>query len=70
MVKIYKTNIKDSKIAELIRKNVLQKCFPKCKINFDLEDCDKILRISGDNISSEIIYDKVRGLGYYCIEIH
>ncbi|KAB2914395.1 MAG: hypothetical protein F9K23_14420 [Bacteroidetes bacterium] len=43
-VEVFKTNINKIKDAKLVAK-VLANVLPTCKINFDLEDCDRILRI-------------------------
>lgn len=43
-VEVFKTNINKIKDAKLVAK-VLANVLPACKINFDLEDCDRILRI-------------------------
>lgn len=37
--------------------------------NFDLEDCDKILRIVANNISPGYIELLLRNAGFYCIEL-
>ena len=44
MVEIFKTNIQEEKEANKVVRKLLEQ-FPNNKINFDLEDCDKILRI-------------------------
>ena len=44
VAEIFKTNIDNSDTAELIIKQ-LKEILPRAKINFDLHDCDKILRI-------------------------
>jgi hypothetical protein len=31
---------------------ILSEAFPSFKINFDLSDCDKVLRIEGDNMEA------------------
>ena len=55
MVEVFKTNLKEKSQAEKIVK-LLQNKFSHLKINFDLEDCDKILRVEGKNIKvKEII---------------
>jgi hypothetical protein len=36
------------------------------KINFDLEDCDKILRVEGSNVRQEKIAKLVTENGYCC----
>ncbi len=43
-VEVFKTNINKIKDAKRVAK-VLANVLPACKINFDLEDCDRILRI-------------------------
>jgi hypothetical protein len=55
MVEVFKTNVQDTEQAiGLITK--LTEHFPACKINFDLEDCDRILRVEGESIfMSEVI---------------
>ncbi len=54
MVEVFKTNIKNRKEAEKIRKLLLAQ-HPKCRINFDLEDCDRILRVEGVSCPEKII---------------
>lgn len=68
MIEVFKTNVQmisDSiHIIDLIKKQ-----FPNYKINFDLEDCDKILRVEGDKITSKSIVDCLNYLGYACVEL-
>lgn len=45
---------------------VLSTSFPRFRINFDLEDCDKILRIEGKKIPQQKITALVTGRGYQC----
>jgi hypothetical protein len=65
MVEVFKTNIHEKKQAALIFE-VLMQHFPLFKINFDLEDCDKILRVEGDCIVQEIIINIIKINGYQC----
>ena len=37
--------------------------------NFDLEDCDKILRIEGENISPRYIESILQNAGFDCREL-
>lgn len=46
MVEVFKTNEENYTDSEEILKT-LKKKFPLLKINFDLDDCDKILRVEG-----------------------
>lgn len=65
MVEVFKTNIKDKATADSIIHG-LQKEFPDTEVNFDLEDCDKILRIHSSKSLIHIshIVKMIRGLGY------
>ena len=49
MVEIFKTNVHDILHAEQII-DLLNHHFPAFMINFDLHDCDKILRVKGESI--------------------
>ncbi|MBZ9729679.1 hypothetical protein LB467_08255 [Salegentibacter sp. JZCK2] len=70
MVKVFKTNITDKKLAKEFLKSIHLN-FRSYKANFDLEDCDNILRI--ESFSSEICNDCIINLitekGYYAEEL-
>jgi len=51
MVEVFKTNVTADADAQLLIAE-LNKAFPYYKVNFDLDDCDRILRVK--SISSEI----------------
>lgn len=61
MVEVFKTNVKNPKNAGHLL-GVLQNRFPQGRWNFDLEDCDKILRVEADRgqIDVERIIETVR----------
>jgi hypothetical protein len=65
MVEVFKTNIDEEKLAKKLTSKLLQH-FPHCKINFDLQDCDNILRIEGQEIVAEKIIQVVNTHGYQC----
>lgn len=65
MVEIFKTNIEEEKLAKKLTSKLLRH-FPQCKINFDLQDCDNILRIEGNEIVAEKIIQVVNTNGYQC----
>ncbi len=65
MVEIFKTNVEKISESKILLKK-LSKHFPKHKINFDLNDCDKILRVKGKNISSEKIAQLLIKEDYEC----
>ena len=65
MVEIFKTHIHQKVAAdELIQQ--IQKCCPAAKINVDLDDCDRVLRIEDDRISVSEIIKLTADLGHYC----
>lgn len=45
---------------------VLQHEFPNLKINFDLTDCDRILRVEGQGIAVEQIILRMREQNHSC----
>ena len=65
MVEIFKTNIKKEKEANSIL-DKLKSYFPNYRMNFDLEDCDKILRVESINVEKHAVKIVMEGWGYYC----
>lgn len=65
MVEVFKTNIACETVANEVSKG-LSKLFPNYKVNFDLEDCDRILRIEAENIPIALIKDTVQNMGLIC----
>ncbi|MGE5943568.1 MAG: hypothetical protein ACM31G_04420 [Flavobacteriales bacterium] len=66
MVEVFKTNITKQKQSKQILEK-LTKTFPKYTINFDLEDCDNILRIEnpiGDVQNTHVI-QLISDVGFY-----
>ena len=45
MIEVFKTNVEDSCHADLLIEQIHKK-FNRYIVNFDLEDCDKILRVA------------------------
>ena len=48
MVEVFRTNVKEKFHADQLLEQI-HKSFPAYKANFDLEDCDKILRIKSES---------------------
>ena len=46
--------------------SVLSETFPSCKINFDLSDCDKVLRVEGENMEALSIMILIKEYGFMC----
>ena len=68
MIFIFKTSVKSKKQAKQLQLPI-DTMLPKATWNFDLTDCDKILRVdSGENAVSEII-DLLHVHNYSCEEL-
>ena len=65
MVEIFKTNVDDHSQAQQII-TLLNHYFPAFAINFDLHDCDKILRIKGESIPVDEVVNIVSETGFHC----
>jgi len=65
MVEVFKTNVRSIRKAKLIIQKLAEE-FPNHKINFDLSDCDRILRVQGNNILERKIISIVTSLHYNC----
>jgi hypothetical protein len=65
MVEVFKTNVQQRELAEQLA-SVIRGRLAFCKINFDLEDCDKILRVEGDQISVETVIGILSTHGLEC----
>jgi hypothetical protein len=65
LVEVFKTNVGTEEAAGLI---ILElRChLPHSKINFDLEDCDKVLRIERCTIHPIRIIELLNTKGHYC----
>jgi hypothetical protein len=65
MVEIFKTNItEEAQAADIIA--LLTNHLPACVINFDLADCDNILRVKGDNFCITQIIALLNQCGFSC----
>lgn len=65
MIEVFKTNVEGTVQAKEIV-NILLEHFPDNKINFDLHDCDKILRVEGISFCAEKIMTLVIENGFNC----
>ena len=65
MIEVFKTNVEqDLEAKEIV--SLLLEHFPESRINFDLEDCDKILRIEGGNFLADKVMMMVGERGFVC----
>lgn len=65
MVEAFKTNVQKKNQSKMLL-SVLSEAFPSFKINVDLSDCDKVLRVEGDNIEALSIMILVKENGFRC----
>ena len=68
MVYVFKTSVKFKKQIKEIAKE-LDKVNKIQKWNFDLEDCDKILRIEAKKLNPSKINSLLNTLGFHCTEL-
>lgn len=65
MVEVFKTNVQKKAQSKMLHCLLLQ-AFPLFKINFDLSDCDKVLRIEGEDIVALRIKFLLQEYGFNC----
>jgi hypothetical protein len=68
MVEVFKTNVHKVNQAKKLTRRLLE-YFPGYIINFDLEDCDKILRIKAETIDTKEINSILNNFGFNCEEL-
>jgi hypothetical protein len=66
MIEVFKTNVTDSYHAKLLLQEI-HKRFSAYKANFDLDDCDRILRVvsHANEVDSEVIISLLKNAGFY-----
>ena len=65
MLEVFKTNVQKKAESKMLL-CVLSEAFPSFKINFDLSDCDKVLRVEGDNLEALRIMILIKEYGFAC----
>jgi hypothetical protein len=65
---VFKTNVQKSSDIEVLEYS-LNKTANNVHWNFDLEDCDKILRIETDQNISQNIITLMNRQGFFCEEL-
>ncbi|MES2381713.1 MAG: hypothetical protein V4538_11770 [Bacteroidota bacterium] len=68
MVEVFKTNVQGVDESKMIIQQLLAH-LPDSKINFDLDDCDYILRVESLCTATESIISTVQSMGYQCVEL-
>lgn len=66
MIEVFKTNVKNPDHANMLLGHIHQ-TFQNYRANFDLEDCDKILRVacSSGFIQPTCLINLLRDFGFY-----
>lgn len=64
MVEVFKTNVEKPEHSEMLIDQLINR-IPNSQINFDLEDCDKILRIEAESVSNQLIIEILHRNGYH-----
>jgi hypothetical protein len=67
MVYVFKTSVNTKRKAECVRVHIEN--LIECKSNFDLIDCDKILRLEADFVEVSLINSLMKSLGFECQEL-
>lgn len=64
MVEVFKTNIKHNRQASQLM-DLIQSRFPEYQINFDLQDCDNILRVVAEEVCVKSVTEVVSEQGFF-----
>ena len=65
MIEAFKTNVQKKRQCKMLL-CILSEAFPALKINFDLSDCDKVLRVEGAHMEALRIMILVKEQGFKC----
>jgi hypothetical protein len=66
MVEVFQTNVQEQRHVVMLEA-ILSSHFPMLRIDFDIEDCDRILRVEGKNVLPEKIIEILKAHGYHCL---
>ena len=65
MIEVFKANVENASDASNIVQVLLQH-FPGSRVNFDLQDCDRILRVEGKDFCVETTLTFMKENGFHC----
>lgn len=69
MVWIFKTTITKHKDIRQVKPTLDEELLPEAVWNFDLEDCDNILRIEAATLKPQKIEQLLLEAGFECVEL-
>jgi hypothetical protein len=62
-IEVFKTNVADPEQAQWLVDQI-ERNFANCKVNFDLDDCDRILRVVFDGkVQTDLLTDLLKNVG-------
>ncbi|MBC7827662.1 MAG: hypothetical protein H7122_07955 [Chitinophagaceae bacterium] len=66
MIEVFKTNVEDDDLAHMLLDQI-HRTFVNYKANFDLQDCDNILRVKSttSSIQCDCLINLLRDLGFH-----
>lgn len=67
MIEIFKTNVTKKSASKRVKSKLLE-VIPAAAIHFDLDDCDRILRVQNEkqNFDTRQVIDLVGAMGFDC----
>lgn len=68
MIYVFMTSVKTKKNIRELKSHLNDLC-KQTKWNFDLDDCDKILRIDSETEISQSVIHLLKSLGFECEEL-
>ena len=66
MIEVFKTDVNDTRYAEILAEHI-QRMFRGYEVNFDLQDCDRILRVKsmGGAVDSDRLINALQAFGFH-----
>lgn len=65
IVEVFKTNVREPAESQRLIGQLLAH-LPGRRINFDLSDCDRILRVEGESVCPETVARILHTAGFHC----
>ncbi|WP_224751002.1 hypothetical protein [Mucilaginibacter pankratovii] len=65
MVEVFKTNVNDASKSQMLI-GLIAARFTVRRVNFDLEDCDKVLRVEGPEFCPKQVIALLQLNGHHC----
>jgi hypothetical protein len=68
MIRVFKTTVTSNRIASAVAQDI-RRIYPAAKVNFDLEDCDRVLRVEAHDVCDKTILALLLRKGHRCEEL-